>query len=93
MRTQASFSTASDVAGDARAEERSDKHAVDDVPRPQPGKLERPDEPQLLPTAGEILCVSAGDVYAVTEERGRYSRLGLQLGCFAGGRHVSQCFT
>jgi len=75
--------TGSDVS-DASREQRRDHGAVQNVPRPEAGRLERADEPAFLAMLSERPRELARAVDAVAEDLGRSGRLGLDLdhGCF-----------
>ena len=67
---------AADIADAARAQQRRDDRAVQDVPRPQPREFERADQAQLLAVTRRGSCVNArASVDAVAEERPRRPRL------------------
>jgi len=68
------------------ATSRSKQSAIDDVPRPEAGQLERPDEPELLAVLSEVGSELPDHVDSVTEQGLSGSRLDFDLGQGSGHR-------
>lgn len=93
--------TAANVADNPRSKQRCNQYAVDDVPGPEPWRLERSDQAKFLATSPEVRSKLAGAVNVRAKERGRDIRLRLDL-CADSNSNVSretndgagrECFT
>ncbi|GAA2052563.1 hypothetical protein GCM10009820_10350 [Leifsonia soli] len=71
--------SAADITHSPRSEEGSNDGAIQDVPRPQAGELERTDKSALFTLVREVLSESTREFNTVTEEGGRRLRFLLDV--------------